>query len=328
MDMPLPELLRLQFHFAHAVRWLCVAREISTRSPDLNAPSCRLSGLNARSGMLHWLARSVLATWLLFPSDLRSSLYGKLRSVGNKWYGKTDLNAQKLPLGMYLKFGPNDINDKHIGEFRALQIVRRHTSIPVPYPMDCVSHGEDSFLLTSAIPGEPIGYHIDHFSDDDQAVLINDLKNYVGELRAVAKEDKELCGFPITSAMGGPIFDYRISLDPVGPFVDESAFNERLKLGATPNTVHCTGHKIVFTHADFNMRNILVDPRTRRLSGIVDWENAGWYPEYWEYTKAYFITKLAWRWLAIMDAVFGGKERYKRELETETTLWTFDDPWS
>jgi len=158
--------------------------------------------------------------------------------------------------------------------------------------------------------------------------LVSDLRNCVAELRAVIKGNGVSLGLSITSTMGGPILDYRISLDLVGPFIDEAAFNERLKLGAVPNAVHQTGHNIVFTHADFNMRNILVDPRTRRLSGIVDWENAGWYPEYWEYTKAYFITKLWWRWLAIMDSVFHGKERYRDELETEDTLWRFDDPWS
>jgi len=25
-----------------------------------------------------------------------------------------------------------------------------------------------------------------------------------------------------------------------------------------------------------------------RITGIIDWEYAGWYPEYWEYAKAYF----------------------------------------
>lgn len=43
-------------------------------------------------------------------------------------------------------------------------------------------------------------------------------------------------------------------------------------------------HKIVFTHADINMRNVLVN-ENGRISGIVDWECAGWFPEYWEYTK-------------------------------------------
>lgn len=48
---------------------------------------------------------------------------------------------------------------------------------------------------------------------------------------------------------------------------------------------------MVFTHADLNPRNSLVQRSGRggwRLSGIVDWETSGYYPEYWDCTKALF----------------------------------------
>ena len=37
---------------------------------------------------------------------------------------------------------------------------------------------------------------------------------------------------------------------------------------------------IVFTHGDLGPQNIMVE--NGHISGIVDWEQAGWYPEYWE----------------------------------------------
>ena len=40
----------------------------------------------------------------------------------------------------------------------------------------------------------------------------------------------------------------------------------------------------VFTHGDVSLSNILV--REGKVVGIVDWEMAGWYPCYWEYTTA------------------------------------------
>lgn len=40
----------------------------------------------------------------------------------------------------------------------------------------------------------------------------------------------------------------------------------------------------VFTHGDIAPRNILVDGGCC-ITGIVDWELAGWYPEYWEYAN-------------------------------------------
>ena len=32
------------------------------------------------------------------------------------------------------------------------------------------------------------------------------------------------------------------------------------------------------------------EPGSRQLSGIVDWGQAGWYPEYWEYCKVLLLT--------------------------------------
>lgn len=29
-----------------------------------------------------------------------------------------------------------------------------------------------------------------------------------------------------------------------------------------------------------------------RVAAIIDWEMAGWYPEYWEYAKAFYLEML------------------------------------
>ena len=49
-------------------------------------------------------------------------------------------------------------------------------------------------------------------------------------------------------------------------------------------------HRIVFTHGDIRPSNVII--RNGDLSGIIDWEMSGWYPEYWEFTKALYN----WRW--------------------------------
>lgn len=49
-------------------------------------------------------------------------------------------------------------------------------------------------------------------------------------------------------------------------------------------------HSICFTHADLHLRNIMV--RDGSITGIIDWEFSGWYPEYWEFAKALYV----WRW--------------------------------
>ncbi|KAL4936580.1 hypothetical protein BDV06DRAFT_216562 [Aspergillus oleicola] len=40
----------------------------------------------------------------------------------------------------------------------------------------------------------------------------------------------------------------------------------------------------VFTHADIAPRNIMIDD-AGKVTGVVDWEAAGWYPDCWEYAQ-------------------------------------------
>ena len=46
-------------------------------------------------------------------------------------------------------------------------------------------------------------------------------------------------------------------------------------------------HAIVFTHGFLAFRNIIV--KDSRFKAIIDWEMAGWYPEYWEFAKAFWL---------------------------------------
>ena len=39
----------------------------------------------------------------------------------------------------------------------------------------------------------------------------------------------------------------------------------------------------VFTHGDLTPRNIMVDQGY--ITGVIDWEYSGWFPDYWEYAN-------------------------------------------
>ncbi|TLD12542.1 uncharacterized protein PgNI_02961 [Pyricularia grisea] len=54
----------------------------------------------------------------------------------------------------------------------------------------------------------------------------------------------------------------------------------------------------VFTHVDFNPTEILV--RGDEVVGIIDWECAGWYPVYWEYTSTVTVLSLDPKWQEIV----------------------------
>lgn len=59
--------------------------------------------------------------------------------------------------------------------------------------------------------------------------------------------------------------------------------------------------KVVFTHADLHPSNIIVDERLpSKILAIIDWEQSGWYPDYWEFGKAEYTADLESDWYDYM----------------------------
>jgi hypothetical protein len=57
---------------------------------------------------------------------------------------------------------------------------------------------------------------------------------------------------------------------------------------------------IKFTHSDLHRSNILITPSDERgparVLALIDFEQSGWYPEYWEYCKALWTAKIGEEW--------------------------------
>ncbi|KAG7138524.1 hypothetical protein HYQ45_004275 [Verticillium longisporum] len=81
-----------------------------------------------------------------------------------------------------------------------------------------------------------------------------------------------------------------------------------------------------FTHADLNPSNIQY--HNGRITGIIDWEFAGWYPEYWEYTKMWFADRPVYR--KFFEAIEGNVAivKYPEELKAEQDIWQRLSPWA
>ncbi|KAK0716232.1 hypothetical protein B0H67DRAFT_488211, partial [Lasiosphaeris hirsuta] len=182
-----------------------------------------------------------------------------------------------------------------------------------------------AYLLTTRVPGLPLSRCFYVLSDRDCGQTTAELKDYVAQLRDMPSFSPDNA---ISNTLSEACRDPRISgARPVGPFTDdEAAFSRVLRFSDDPAR---RGHKIVFTHADLNPRNILVDRVVRSdgatgwgLSGIVDWESAGHYPEYWEYTKA-MLEEFRWpqRYNNLVHGVFNEFGDYSRELDVEKRSW-------
>ncbi|CAK5265413.1 unnamed protein product, partial [Mycena citricolor] len=116
----------------------------------------------------------------------------------------------------------------------------------------------------------------------DRLVIMEQLREYLSQLRALKPPRP---GY-IEAVDGGPCRDFRIESDGdgFGPFssVDVGFDAAALAFHRCLNRTYQTS----FAHCDIAPRNILV--KGNRIVAIVDWEMAGWYPEYWEYTQTYF----------------------------------------
>lgn len=54
----------------------------------------------------------------------------------------------------------------------------------------------------------------------------------------------------------------------------------------------------MLTHGDLTLGNLIISdgPGPRRIAAIIDWEQAGWYPEYWEYFKLLYGVEYHHEW--------------------------------
>jgi hypothetical protein len=83
-------------------------------------------------------------------------------------------------------------------EAEAMRFVAEHTTIPVPRVYDV----GDNHLTMEFIEGESLEKSWAKLSPDDQALVVRQLRDYVGQLRAIKSPDGRICSFD-----GGPATD-------------------------------------------------------------------------------------------------------------------------
>ncbi|KAJ3740055.1 kinase-like domain-containing protein [Lentinula detonsa] len=233
---------------------------------------------------------------------------------------------QKIPAAPYvLQMTQSDYNTfrKNIYiEANSIRFVRRNTTIPVPDVLDTVPPdgvNNSGLLLTSWIEGETLGSwnqrHLiwpDGFQKHAEIAFYSDSSE---ERRpALAKIEAMFPEGPMSSPPVNTIAEFHELLFQQ---VSWTSRLERLRLIAEP--VHTRDYRITFTHSDLNPHNILV--KDDHLAAIIDWEFAGWYPEYWEYTQL-VMQNLHLRpreefWKRV--GFFSGQ--YIEELKLERALW-------
>ncbi|CAI7644873.1 unnamed protein product [Penicillium glandicola] len=173
-------------------------------------------------------------------------------------------------------------------EGQTLRFIAANTTIPVPKVHD-IRWEDDKVvaLVMDYMPGKPLDEAWDTLDSSQKLSIADELHSYMNQLR-------ELKGHYIGAIDRGKAIIGRIASIEGGPFDTEQEFNEFI-LGdvvkIAPDLLRhyakfalYDNHDIVFTHSDFAPRNILVEGG--RVTAILDWEYAGWYPAHWEYCQA------------------------------------------
>jgi hypothetical protein len=169
--------------------------------------------------------------------------------------------------------------------------------IAAPRPLGMLRMRGTSFMFMTFVPGITLEERWPSLSPDAKNHIRRRLNDTLAVLRSIPH--------PSGSALGSPVgqrvcIDVRRESRTSTELVRESQFNDFLVHEPTSRAAPCfrqwlrsrmrDDHRIVFTHAEFHPRNIMVadtpDGTGVELTGIIDWDYSVFYPEHWEMQKA------------------------------------------
>ncbi len=175
-----------------------------------------------------------------------------------------------------------------------VRLVQRHTSIPVANVVAEWTEPADGAHLTLAerVPGMMLADAWPHMSDAAKERAAEQTAGLLQQLRPLHAPRLQSDG-------GGPLYDVHLfpghGRVPHGPFASDAELWAAMEpaLAAAPAAARQRlrdrmppGGPYTFTHGDLNDHNIMVDGAAGNVTGILDWEMAGYFPAWWEYASA------------------------------------------
>ncbi|THV55383.1 hypothetical protein BGAL_0009g00330 [Botrytis galanthina] len=175
-----------------------------------------------------------------------------------------------------------------LSEADAMRYIATHTSIPVPRVIEATTDGKLTSITMEYIEGERLDKVWNTLPEDQKKSIASQINDMLFQLRGLT--GRYIGGMNRTPAIDSRRYDLE-----GGPFKSEAEFNEFLISDAYAQVPKCflkmaehsllTNHAIIFAHGELAPRNILV--KEGRVVAVLDWENAGWYPEYWDFVKSF-----------------------------------------
>lgn len=182
-------------------------------------------------------------------------------------------------------------------EYTTLQYLQQHKpSIPAPKPLGLVRMSGILLIFMTHMPSMTLGEVWHRLDCGQKASVREQLNTIISDLRSIPYSD----GLPLGGVAGEGCKDVRRHLrrsgkpiKTLGEFEDflfssphpgGQVFVELLRQ-LSPLSHLLSSPSIVFTHGDLRPDNIvveMVDSNRCVVSGLLDWEYGGFYPEYYE----------------------------------------------
>ncbi|KAK7687307.1 hypothetical protein QCA50_009812 [Cerrena zonata] len=182
--------------------------------------------------------------------------------------------------------------------------------VPVPeiygWRIDRDHELEDTFLYMELVKGDTLEARWPTLLSEDKFAISMQLRDILARMRRVRQDPDD----PFLGHVGRqPLLDYIFTETALtgGPFQSTHELNDFLarmclmkRKGYDPKApISHPEYRsqlpddgpITFTHSDLHPSNIMVsgpDDGPPRILAIIDWQQSGWYPSYWEWCK------LAW----------------------------------
>ncbi|KAH7150465.1 kinase-like domain-containing protein [Dactylonectria estremocensis] len=209
-------------------------------------------------------------------------------------------------LGLLVKYGA----EVSVAEAQCLMMVRERCRVPVPEVYGWCHHEGQAFIYMEFVPGTALEQRWDTLSEGERTVVCEELGGMVREWRGLTRpgEPDTLIGHVGKQPLLDTIFT-STSSPTAGPFHGVSEFHDWFT--STTGPADTCGKKtphpyrtflpdevpVVFTHGDLHPSNIIISPGPNpKIAAVVDWQQAGWYPAYWEYCKARWTTSIGDEW--------------------------------
>ena len=192
-----------------------------------------------------------------------------------------------------------------LAEGENMLFVAHTTSVPVPFVYALFRDPQDGkgYIIMERILANTLKAQWPSLSNTQRTAVATKLGSLLKELRSLPSPGG-YCSLGNRPLLDDFFWNGGESVKFTGPFDTEEDFNDAMlnififnnsswnKADFYEQTFPYIfrDHPTVFTHGDFEQKNILLrsvgDTENDVDLILVDWEFSGWYPSYWEYSKA------------------------------------------